>query len=1148
MMLRNEFTRQAAGTCVFYGLVDDVSHGYSNSGGKYTLTVSAKDNSKYLSMGQINKSPSSDVYNGAIMDPLTPFDIDYDVSSGMIIGNDPRLLPENQRLLNSGMISAHSGRNRGQKISNKKYFELTEIEQIASKLSGSHLSSGLRKKYINPEGFIYRWKEGIGTLVMMGERYFDGGKFGFESEISPTIYSDPFVGQDVMNGLSLLITGQPYNFNTFMRASLKNNQLSKEAAFNIDGTVSYLKGYLTGIAKQNATWGGFVPYKKLIINERGYNFIINQSFSLVDSNARILQQLNERAEIFDKISVMYKNTTGYKTFANLTQSDALVRDDSAFTNLASRLTTLDEQIQMESDQFNKLLDNNKYQPTANDDSSSSGTITIFGNDISFDPDVCKSNGSDIEENRTKARNELRKRISDFTQRRLWKVKANDDINLFIVDDTYDKNYNIQAFEQSIVDIKLFDSAYTNVYDQINGIAQLLGLEVFANSQGHIEARPPQYNRMPSSVFYNMLQKRAEKGIQIFPKYLETLFLNSVKGQVRQLEILEEHLRLRLTALGFVDDEQRENFLGGNAGQPFKFLSSEYTGYVEDDLNVLFDSINPDEIEEKYTKSLTALSSKINSYLNNTVNFSITKRLYLLSKITVKPNEKELGYIDYELQKIRQRLKQKTQEDAPELTDLIKLKEATGIRSQTDVLNIFEEISTFVSNRQILMRTLANNLRNLNQGLNVNNSESSAADSLMFPNLYQNNVNEAAPEIMQHMIEDESNDDYGYGAGRRYILTDGKIRNLTITEKSPDFTSVLVNGSLSLGLVKDPDSLNIASAAGQGGNAMTSAFAVDYDMWRMYGFKTTNAYDAKFLSNPQTQCAPFAVYLLNLARKNILRGTVTVNGNEFIQPGEVYYIEDRNLLFYGTSVNHSFSYGGDFTTTINLTYGRSPGEYIPTQLDIIGQGLYQNRYQANLYRQIRTDRVDGYQSAGIIVYDKTKESGSTDEEIIQGLVGGSFGEQNKQTLTNLLALLGGLLNSGSSNERTDLEIRTYKNSKKGFNPSGKLLQIADAIMRWLMNPTSTDITGAVIPDAQDTPVDYDEFLKRISRQEIDYSSDEESRGPSGRAISFSRSLVKLGGGAVSEQQSDTGNEDTLGLQEQERLVECIVDIWLKFTKV
>src|SRR5690606_9363781 len=122
---------------------------------------------------------------------------------------------------------------------------------------------------------------------------------------------------------------------------------------------------------------------------------------------------------------------------------------------------------------------------------------------------------------------------------------------------------------------------------------------------------------------------------------------------------------------------------------------------------------------------------------------------------------------------------------------------------------------------------------------------------------------------------ESYNDYGGSSGSRYVIKRAQIRSLQLSENPPDYTMVEVQGQLSENLPRStlPQELNFFPS---NGNAMVSALAVDYDAWRNYGFKNVMPVPVPFLSDPNSQCAPYAAMLLSRNRKNILRGTVTIS--------------------------------------------------------------------------------------------------------------------------------------------------------------------------------------------------------------------------------------------------------------------------------
>lgn len=1131
-LLRNDFTRQAAGTHVFAGVVDSSSH--EGAPGRYTLSVVAKDNAYYFSFGQINIKPSVDVFDSALYDPLTPFKLDFDTATGFVKGEAPPLLDENVKLLNSGSVRLKSGRFRGSKVDENSY-KINDAELVPAANSASSL---FRRKFNDPDGFVYRWKRGIGSLVMGGQPH--GSEF--RSEYSPALTNKPFAGQDVMNVLSLLVTGQPYNFNNFIRAAVQSASLTRDELFNNSGASSYFRGLLNDLSKTNATWGNFMPFKKLIINDSGYNFLRSGEFDISTSNKIVTDLLRERAKRFDELTSILPQFANNPQFYKIGSNGAINIDSStvgaidlnAISKLTEDIINLDFQIDEQTRSFQDSLKNSNIRST-------DGTLKIFGDDVSFDDTVTDGSGITPEQ-KARDRIEFRKKINYLTQRRLWKVKANADNNLFIVDDSYDKNYDIQAFERSLVtSLETFKSTYSKISEQIEAVAQMLGLEIFADSQGHIQARPPQYNRIPSSVFFDFITQKQDTGIQIFPSFLESLFINQVQGLTDRIEIIEDEIRLRSAALGHVDDRAIETTLSGaveGAGaltdKNFKFVTSTDGRVGGKDLRNLLSQANPDFREEANRKALNELSSAVSAPVNASVNFDIVRRTNVVNNQIFAGVEAE---IENRIETVRNRLENKT--GSPALTRqqlLPRDKSLAGAgRSQLDVLELTQQISQFLSERQRLVKMLANSIKNLDQGTALNR-DPDPSQNILFPHLNKKSSN-VFPEIIQHMIEDEDFDDLGDASGKRYVIRPAEIISRRITPTPPPFTIVEVDGSLETGLVQGPSGLEI----GQGGNGISAAFAVDYDMWRQFGFRGYQAVNVPFLSDPQAQCAPYAVFLLNQARKNILKAEVNRVGNEFIQPGEVYYLEDDNLLFYAETVTHSFSYGQQFTTRLNLTYGHSPGEFIPTMLDVIGKGLYANRYQANLVRHVRNSNPSGDTPITVLVNNNPSSFGTDLELLMQG----DYGEQNRKNLGNMMTSTAGLITPTRMGDSITLEVRVYYNSDSGFSePNETLLSLAEAISEWIRNPSMKSNLGGdtpqLLPDVNFQSAIPADSIKIV---EVDLAKIDEVRSPSGQAWAQARGLISSGNPAVFADTEGAGQarEDL----ELANLFDKVIDIWAVF---
>lgn len=1153
-VVRNDFTRQAAGTHVFAGVVEKASHRGTAQDGKYVCSVTMADNCTYFGMSQININPSVDVFNGAIYDPLTPLELDFDPVSGFLQGGDPPLLPENIKLLNSGLVKFNNGRFRGYPA-NDQIFASYEIEKVRQSAD----VSAVRRVYNDPDGFVYRWKQGIQSLTLMGEPHPTGEFPG--DNTAPNIMKDPFAGQDVMNVLSLLVTGLPYNYNTFMRAAISSGSFSRDDLLNESSSGSFFKGLISDISKQNSTWGNFIPFKKLILNESAYAFLRTGEVDMVTANQKISQKLRERAQRFDQlvtVAPMFANNPqalNVDANGNLSAGDDVVdgvvtglgsssiSDTTAILKLTSDVLSLDFEIQQLTNKFTDLA----KSPNLN----TSGGIQIFGDDVSFDPSVNTSQSDVTPEDMARSRNEFRKQINYLTQRRLWQVKANEDSNLFIVDDSYDKNYDIQAFEQSLAgSLELFKSEYTKPADKIQMVAQLLGLEVFADSQGHIQARPPQYNRMPSSVFHQMITAKDTTGIQLFPPYLEGLFINQVTGLGEKIEILEDEIRLRAAVIGFVTDQSAKTllsgFVAGGGGTNFGFVTQENTGKIGGkDLRVLFSQVDPDAVGLERSSRLKSIGNSLQN-LSTTlesvsagVNFDIVQRVNVVNKTSFKAGLD--AQIESRLTDIGARLQAKTGVPAPTKTQLLSSASLNQEQSHTqlDRLNVTEAIAKLLSERQSAIKMMRNAVKNLEEGVKINSSNEPGVTA-MLPFI---NKSKSLPSILEHMIEDEDVDDFGYRSGKRYVIKENQIISFQTTEEPPPYTMVQVDGLFDQTLGTEGSNAGVDTG---GGNFLSTAWAVDFDLWRMYGFRGSQTVPAPFLSNPDTQCAPYAVFLLNKARKEILQAEIQITGNEFIQAGEVYYIEGHDMLYYAETVSHSFSYGSGYTTTIQLRYGHNPGEYIPTILDVIGKGLYTKKHQADLSRHNRYGSSSGDMHLGCVVFDKYYELDSP----VKSLVSGAYGDQNRKVLGNVVLATSGILGPQTDERKAKIELRVYH---AGGGANAVLQDVATSIGEWLRDPTQTAITedGGLLPSygPQDIGVPP---LNDDALQEVDLSDKSEPRSPSPAAINKARELVATGAiTSITSQEQEEVIQSGIQAESarlQEALFTKVIDIWVTYDSV
>lgn len=1090
VMMRGLFINDKSGTHVFAGIVESSNRQFSD--GKWTVNVACKDNAAYLTYSVVNLNPGVDQFNGPLHDPLTPFQTDFDAVSSNFSHEVPTLLPENQELLNSqlatkGMAKFNSGRNAGAPVTLNNFFGDKEF-------TGNGIS---RNVYYAPNGFVYKWKEGIGVLVQFGDSFNNDH---LQTIGLPSITQNPLAGQDVMNVLSLYVTGVPYNYVTYYNAASKLDTFGRHPQSGQSGATSFYAALTNDLKKRNLQWGDFIPFKNLVVDDQTYMKMLDTTLTINNTNTQIDQILQQIQDVQNKINSLQKggDTTS-----------------SAVQQLKTQLATLTSQLSTQTKSIQDALQNSNNQ------------IHIIGSDVSYDPSQLQDSQS-FSLSDPKTRRELRRTTNFLTRRMAWQVRANEDKNLFIVDDSYDKDYDITAFEIAIQSqLNQYSSEYSTVSDKITSVANLLNLEVFCDTQGHIRARAPQYNRMPSSVFYRMIQLKQQTGIQFFPQFLEDLFTNNLQTALAGLKIVEDQIRLDGAILGKKDDAAVTNLLSSqsSSGQTFKFVTNDDDSPIMDFAQI----ISQDSPDTAPSNQNTSFVDTLNAQNAVTSVFTVQDRAQIVQDAGTANSAITTVLTSDRINDLKQRLFKETGQQV-----VLDNFTSTSINSvlaspnhAVDVFKITKDLADKLQARQKLIKQAAGAIKNAKELKSLDSDNNNAANQLLFPNLYGNSD---VPEIFEHMIEDETYDDYGIGSGGRYIIHNYQILSLDIEEQPPAYTTIEVSGQL------DPLISNSSLPAGLnnsfpgGGNGLITAAAVDYDLWRMYGWRTTNAVQVPFLSNPQTQCAPYAASLLSRARRTIFQGSVVIAGNEYMQPGEVVYIEDEDLLFYVASVSHDLTYGHSFTTRLQLTYGHNPGEYIPTSLDVIGKMVYNTTANVNSnYANYRQSNVFNESSLGSLVIN----SGQSD---MTGITGGNYGNFNNKVISNIMYVASSAVvqnNILGSNVQPSVEIRIYYDKSAGAVNSDLQTQA---------NNLQSILTGTADIDTKSPNTKLDSHLPKqnVNVVTIDISDTGEHRSPTQSAWDLARNAANT---------TTTGGDATTNTaRAQQTMFKLILDCVMVFNYV
>ncbi len=1100
-VVRSTFTGEKEGAHIFAGVVESANQSYSD--GKWSVAVNGTDNSYYFDQGLVNFKPGVDAFNGAIFDPLTPFKTSFDTESNTAKTDAPELLEENKAILlaKDSFVKLKTGRYPGYTVTKDNYIQDQEIDPQTGRVT---------RTIHGPDGLVYKWKEGVGILTQFGQSQ---DLNNFNKVGTTSIYNNPFAGQDIMNVLSLLITGTPYNFATYWNAVVNNDSYKSDPQANKSSAGIYTAQLNQDLIKRNSLWGNFVPFKTLLIDEETYKVQLNNQAAYVADDASLqdsilkLQQINEQS-----VTVQIAAINGYKK--DIT--------DPVYKNLKSQADQLQDQI-------NRTI--------ANLEAKRNNSLDTVGNDVSLDVSSIITGNDDTKSSvDPKIRQAFRRQLNFLTRRPSYQVRGNEDKNLLIVDDFYDKDFDLLAFDQGLENgVPTYNGQFSSVKSQIETVAQLLNLEVFCDTQGHVRIRPPQYNRMPSSVFYKMMQLKKEKNIQIFPEFLNSLFKDQLQTLQSRLEVIEDYIRLDCAAAGFEDDISAGVFINdgvSNSSSFLAFLTNQGSGLIEDMADILA-SANP--AEESADSSFSFLNNQANT---KRVFDNVSKAKKLLTGISGNfklsesgfsvldvPTYRATTYIDTLINRIFVKSGQRVPRDYFVLTQ--QLDEAVAISSEKiDFFKILNDLSEKITERQKVLKLLASSIKSAAEFRYVDENKGNSVNRLLTPSNYGSNE---IPEVFAHMIEDETYDDLGLGSGNRYIIRNSQIKSVSISDNKPNFTAIEVHGILNT-YKKDDVPVGLNSFPQQG-NGVVSALAVDYSLWRNFGFSFGTTITVPFLSDPNTQCAPYAASLLARERKNIFRGSVTIIGNEFMQPGEVVFLESHGMLFYVTQVSHSFTFGSSFTTTLTLTYGHVPGDYIPTTLDIIGKLVYKNRDVAS-YTVQRYTSSSGKESLGVLIRDPNTPIVATTQN--KSDAKNSNSDANVSTLKNIIFNTLYKINNAQQagrNQKFTIELRLYGASE----PTTQMKEFREAVKSILLGQAESPVQLA--SDLASPTIGSNLSKNDIVFKDVDLTKKEESDSPSQKALDASRSLLVSG--------SSSNNQDYDRLKNG--LINCVLDCFIVQTE-
>ena len=848
-----------------------------------------------------------------------------DKATGLILG-DAELTTENKLRLQNNLLYYNSGTRLGEPVKEDNLIQ--DFVTIGD-------SDAVYAKRKHAPGLIYRWKRGIITATrninlrssLRGER---SEIDRIRRDVGITVTKDPFANLDIADVISLLVTGVPHNYESFFTNAQSVGSFTTTGS---NSPESFFHSFFDITRSTNRALGNFQPFKTIQISR-------DQMAKRLSLQTELTEDNNEIKQLQSEIAILQ------------VRANPLPADSEARKRLENVIEGLSNSLSDKTLEFTETIKNNKDTG-----------LRVYGDDIIFDSSTDTSESVGASKKAAGENAKLRSKIMQF--RPQLNTKFNTDTNLFIVSDEYDKDLDLQAFAINLAsgEIPIWNSQYKHPKDICINAAKVMDLEFFCDTQGHIQLRPPKYNKLPMSLLVKMLLLSEQKKIDLMPPFVRALFKSRAESLNETSKVLETEIKIInlllfgrsgvITNLATTADTAT-SFL--TVGRVISGDSIERGGSVTDEIrrlrNVLAEKSGTSSVLND-SESVTAISNEITALQDPNAPNVNTNRVAQFNRLLQLTSQKQR--VDETREKI---VNSKTQQ----AFDTVVKDTSKGFGTTLNVGQMSEILEPFGD-----------------------------------------------------LIEDDFNDFLGPGSSKRFIIHDDQILSYEFRESDKNVTCrVDVTGQEDL----------LGGTPGEiGGVPLIWAGATDFDLWKQYGWRANNAINKPFFKDGDTQCAPYALMLLTRQRRDTVRGSVTLVGNEYYQLGDVVYINHRDMLYYVYGVSHRFSYSGTFTTTLDLRYGHPLGEFIPTPLDVIGKNLIKNQRKFNTTFMSRTTAgTDIGRSAGIVLFGAPSEDpeSTSEDAISKKMLEGDLGFVNLQELKN------SLLRINIHKDRIDgVEIRGYK---------------------------------------------------------------------------------------------------------------------------
>jgi intein/homing endonuclease len=440
------------------------------------MNVSGASTLKWLNMSRVNLAPSTNQPNGVLEDPLTPYDLNSVLDPGTgLVTSKPSFLDVNQKLIDSGDLHFMTGSKIGQAVKNE-----ADLEQDYFPFGDTTLPVGT-----HAPGLVYRWKQGVVTVTrnVNLRNALDGtgiASHRLAQEVGISITPQPFSNLDAADVVSLVVTGFPHNYESFLINSQSVGGYNYGSQSN--NPESYFHYFFDVTRNTNRALGNFQPYKTYNVSQSQLAQRLSLQTDLQSQSKKLAQLRSQLAQLQDRLNAMNTSPT------NISKTDDNLRKISV-GGISSDIGAVKAQIALATAAFTNLTKK-----------SGSAGLRVYGNDIALglETDTTSSDQDAIQQNdkRIRMKNELLQLRSQL------KTKFNNDTNLFIVSDDYDKDLDIQAFITDSIashEIPLWNNTqFQNPFQICVNVAKTLDFEFFCmaedtiiltmNNNGEIESK------------------------------------------------------------------------------------------------------------------------------------------------------------------------------------------------------------------------------------------------------------------------------------------------------------------------------------------------------------------------------------------------------------------------------------------------------------------------------------------------------------------------------------------------------------------------------------------------------------------------------------------------------------------------------------